>query len=295
MKGLDSTQVEQLKEIAEYLYQQRQHQGISLEKIAKQTYIPQRILQALESAQLDILPEPVYIKGFIRRYADVLGLDGMMIADAFDVEPASLAHTVPEMQPEIAASVPHPVLSLPEPQPEVPAERPSDRTPRPERSAHSGSSFLPWLGAGIAALAVGAFAFSLLSQPQPRAATQSATTTLPTQPSGSPLPPKSPSPDATISATPAAQDATLTAESPIQVDLNLTDRSWLEVSVDGKVEYEGSLEKGAQRTWKAKKSILIVAGNAGAVVASFNQGEAKALGKLGSVVTVKFPTQKKSP
>lgn len=296
MKGLDSTQVEQLKEIAEYLYQQRQHQEISLEKIAKQTYIPQRILQALESAQLEILPEPVYIKGFIRRYADVLGLDGMMIADAFDVEPASLAHTVPEMQPEIAASAPRPALSLPEPQPEDRAERHSDRTPRPERSPQSGLSFLPWLGAGIAALAVGAFAFSLLNQPKQRAVTNPTKTSLPTtQVPGSSSPQKSSSPDASISAVPAVKDATLAAGSPIQVDLNLTDRSWLEVSVDGKLEYEGSLDKGEQRTWKAKKNISIVAGNAGAVVASFNQGEAKALGKPGSVVTVTFPTQKELP
>ncbi len=296
MKGLDSTQVEQLKEIAEYLYQQRQHQGISLEKIAKQTYIPQRILQALESAQLNILPEPVYIKGFIRRYADALGLDGMMIADAFDVEPASLAHTAPEMQPEFAVSAPRLAPPLAESQPAPPVERQierhADRIPRTERSPQPTLSFLPWLGAGVAALALGAFAFSLLNQPQQAGVTNPSATTAPTTPSvGSDSPENSSSPPPSVAASPNAKKTALTAGSPIQVDLNLTDRSWLEVSVDGKVAYEGSLDKGEQRTWKAKKSILIVAGNAGAVVASFNQGEAKALGKPGSVVTVTFPAQ----
>jgi len=297
MKGLDSTQVEQLKEIAEYLYQQRQHQGISLEKIAKQTYIPQRILQALESAQLDILPEPVYIKGFIRRYADALSLDGMMIADAFDVEPASLAHTAPEMQPELAVSAPRPTPPRAALQPEPRAARPSDRrSTRPERSPQIGLSFLPWLGAGIAALALGAFAFSVLNQPQKSAVTNPTATNAPTtNSSGSSSPEKSSSPDPSLSAVSGAKNATLTAGSPVQVDLNLTDRSWIEVSVDGKVAYEGSLDKGTQRTWKAKKSISIVAGNAGAVVASFNRGEAKTLGKAGDVVTVKFPTPEKTP
>ncbi|PZV06409.1 MAG: hypothetical protein DCF22_23910 [Leptolyngbya sp.] len=299
MKGLDSTQVEQLKEIAEYLYQQRQHQGISLEKIAKQTYIPQRILQALESAQLDILPEPVYIKGFIRRYADALELDGTIISDAFDVEPASLTHTAPEIQPELAVSAPRPAPLRAAPQPEQRAERPIDRSPRPERSPQPGLSFLLWIGAGIAALALGAFAFSLLNQPQKSVVTSPNTTNAPTASSGSSSPEKASSSAPNTSAvqpSPTASNfkaATLTAGSAIQVDLNLTDRSWLEVSVDGKVAYEGSLDKGTQRTWKAKKSILIVAGNAGAVVASFNQGEAKTLGKAGDVVTVAFPTPEK--
>ena len=295
MKGLDSTQIEQLKQIAEYLYQQRQHQGISLEKIAKQTYIPQRILQAIESAQLDILPEPVYIKGFIRRYSDVLGLDGMMIADAFDVEPASLAHTAPEMQPEVAASAPRHAPPLAEPQTQQQAERQPDRSPRPERSPQPDLSFLPWLGAGIAALALGAFAFSLLNQPRQNAVTNPTATRVPATSSGSSSPEKPSTSDPSASAIPSVKDPTLTSGSPVQVDLNLTDRSWLEVSVDGKVAYEGLLDKGERRTWKAKKNILIVAGNAGAVVASFNQSEAKALGKTGSVVTVAFPTPEKSP
>ena len=280
MKGLDSTQIEQLKQIAEYLYQQRQHQGISLEKIAKQTYIPQRILQAIESAQLDILPEPVYIKGFIRRYSDVLGLDGM---------------TAPEMQPEVAASAPRHAPPLAEPQTQQQAERQSDRSPRPERSPQPDLSFLPWLGAGIAALALGAFAFGLLNQPRRNAVTNPTATRVPATSSGSSSPEKPSTSDPSASAIPSVKDPTLTSGSPVQVDLNLTDRSWLEVSVDGKVAYEGSLDKGERRTWKAKKNILIVAGNAGAVVASFNQSEAKALGKTGSVVTVAFPTPEKSP
>lgn len=294
MKGLDSTQVEQLKEIAEYLYQQRQYQEISLEKIATQTYIPQRILQAIESAQLDILPEPVYIKGFIRRYADALSLDGMMIADAFDVEPASLAHTAPEMQPELSAAAPRPTPMQVEPQSEPQADRPTDRPLRQsERSSQPGLSFLPWLGGGIAALALGALAFSLLNQPQKSAVTTPTATNVPTLGSSDPSSPnKAPSSAPAVS---GAKNETSIAGASVQVDLNLTDRSWVEVTVDGKVDYEGSLDKGEQRTWKAKKSIVVVAGNAGAVVASFNQGEAKALGKTGDVVTVAFPPEEKRP
>jgi cytoskeletal protein RodZ len=302
MKGSDSTQVERLQEIAEYLHQQRQHQGVSLEAVAKATYIPQRILQALESAQLEILPEPVYVKGFIRRYADVLGLDGMMIADAFEIEPALLAHAAPKVQPEPIVESARPFSQpVEQRQPEQPviqslertSERFSERTsdPTPERSPKIGLSYLPWVGAGIAALALGALAFNLFTQPKKPLETGQSTINNPAASSNSATPGANSSPSSSAAIAPQPTTSPLSAETPVQVDLSLTDRSWLEVTVDGKVDYEGTLDKGTQRTWKAKKNISIVVGNAGAVMASFNQGEAKLLGKAGDVATVKFPAQ----
>jgi hypothetical protein len=69
---------------------------------------------------------------------------------------------------------------------------------------------------------------------------------------------------------------------PIQVSVSLKDESWLRVVADG------TLTKGKQQTWKAKKQLTIRAGNAGAVLTSFNQGEPKLLGNLGDVKEVTF-------
>jgi cytoskeletal protein RodZ len=80
---LNPEQAERLKEIGAYLRQVRQEQSISTEEVATKTFIPLRLLKALEEGQSDQLPEPVFIQGFIRRYADVLNLDGVALAKTF--------------------------------------------------------------------------------------------------------------------------------------------------------------------------------------------------------------------
>lgn len=65
-----------LSEIGAHLQQARLSQSLSLETITRQTQIPQRLLEAIEAGDRDNLPEPVYIRGLIKQFADALGLDG---------------------------------------------------------------------------------------------------------------------------------------------------------------------------------------------------------------------------
>ena len=287
MKGLDAFQIEQLEQIADYLHDQRQRQSVSLDKVAQETFIPLRLLQALENKEIDRLPEPVYIKGFIRRYGDAIGLDGSEIADAFPIEPAPIVQEFSEAQVE-------PPIQVPEP----------SRT-RFKSSSETSLNWKPYLPYGLAGLGIAAFigaiawAGSTVFKPSTSSVAtdpgkSSTATTQPTAPSttsssdkdinSASLPP--------ASSTDASKEDAATAEAsstPVQLDISLTDRSWVEVVADGKVQYEGILPKGEQRTWKAQKNITIRAGNAGAVVASYNQGEAKPLGKAGQVVDAEFP------
>jgi cytoskeletal protein RodZ len=89
MNHLNPTQVEQLKEIGAHLRQYREEQSISTEEVAAKTFIPLRLLKALEEGQLDQLPEPIFVQGFIRRYADAIDLDGAALAQTF---PTTLFH-----------------------------------------------------------------------------------------------------------------------------------------------------------------------------------------------------------
>lgn len=64
-----------LEEMGAHLRQERERQGISLEKIASEIKIGKKYLLALEEGRKDDLPHPVYAKGFVKNYARLLGLD----------------------------------------------------------------------------------------------------------------------------------------------------------------------------------------------------------------------------
>lgn len=74
-----------LTELGSQLRQLRQEKQLSLESIAAETRIQTRLLRAIEEGNLHTLPEPVYIQYFLRRYADVLGLDGREFARSLPI------------------------------------------------------------------------------------------------------------------------------------------------------------------------------------------------------------------
>lgn len=78
--------IEMLEEMGSHLRQLREQKSLSLEHMAKMTGIKLRQLRAIEEGKLDRLPEPVYIKYFIQRYADALGLDGQEFASSFPTD-----------------------------------------------------------------------------------------------------------------------------------------------------------------------------------------------------------------
>jgi hypothetical protein len=66
------------------------------------------------------------------------------------------------------------------------------------------------------------------------------------------------------------------------------------IKADGKTEFEGILTEGTQRTWTADSQITIRAGNAGAVMVAYNEGQSTRLGAPGAVEEVKFPTDQQA-
>jgi transcriptional regulator with XRE-family HTH domain len=66
--------------IGERLVRAREAAGLSLSDIANQTRIPVRHLQHIEQEEWDALPAPTYAVGFVRSYANAVGLDGPAIS-----------------------------------------------------------------------------------------------------------------------------------------------------------------------------------------------------------------------
>jgi cytoskeletal protein RodZ len=245
VSDLNPAQVEQLKEIGAELRQLRQEQSISTEEVAAKTFIPSRLLTALEEGQPEHLPEPVFIQGFIRRYADALNLDGTSIANRFPANflPLKLETSSQEVSQPSPKVIPLYVVYI------------------------------------LLLLTATGGLFYLVKKPQTdKPALQKQTspiaqqqkTTLKSTPS--------------IPSTPKAS----TTDKSVQVAVSLQDESWLQVIVDGKNEFEGTLTKGDKKTWTAKKQLTITAGNAGAVLISSNRQKEKPLGAPGDVKEVTF-------
>ena len=71
-------------EIGTSLREARLRQQLDFPEIEQATKIRGKYLRALEDEQFDVLPAQTYIKGFLRAYAEYLGLDGQLYVDEYN-------------------------------------------------------------------------------------------------------------------------------------------------------------------------------------------------------------------
>jgi hypothetical protein len=71
-------------EIGSSLREARERQDLELSKVEQATHIRARHLAALEEERFDVIPGDAYAKGFLRTYADFLGLDGQRFVDEYN-------------------------------------------------------------------------------------------------------------------------------------------------------------------------------------------------------------------
>jgi Helix-turn-helix domain/RodZ C-terminal domain len=76
-------------EIGNSLREARLRRDLDFPEIEQGTKIRVKYLRALEDESFDQLPGPTYIKGFLRTYAEYLGLDGQLYVDEYNVRYAS--------------------------------------------------------------------------------------------------------------------------------------------------------------------------------------------------------------
>jgi cytoskeleton protein RodZ len=83
-------------EIGSSLRAARMRRELELSQAERDTRIRVKYLGALEDERFDVLPAPAYAKGFLRTYADYLGLDAQRFVDEYnerfgpEEEPAAL-------------------------------------------------------------------------------------------------------------------------------------------------------------------------------------------------------------
>lgn len=127
-------------ELGTLLVRAREARGLTLEDAERDTRISRRYLQALEAEQFDVIPAPVYARGFLRSYSQYLGLDPQEALDMFprddDYEPPQSATPRASMQQPVSAlGAARPTWRRPNaPRPEQPRQQRERERQEPQRT-----------------------------------------------------------------------------------------------------------------------------------------------------------------
>lgn len=279
-----------MAELGQQLREAREARGLSIDDVAQGTRIRPAYVRALEEERFADLPPPVYVRGFLRNYATFLGLDAEELIGTLEQQQSGAFQPAHRRTPQqISAPVWH----------------------GPSPRAMVGTLLLVLLVAFVA------FIFRQYSEftasrstsvfaatPTPTPITQAATavpiptvTPIPTLPVAAPptplavatKPPVAPTAAAHPTATPAppppaTPKPTATQAAPLVLSLQALGDSWVRVTVDGKVAFEGTLSPGTTRAWNGATFITVRYGNAGGVSVTFNGKSEGVVGQPGQVV-----------
>ena len=245
-----------------WLRAQREARNVSLAEIAEVSKISLRYLEALEQDRFDVLPAPVFVRGFLREYARVVGLDPDEVVNLFLV---SMPRSAVERRIEPASSV-------------------KGRSSIPRRG------LLLAVGASIALLIAAALGLWLTRRDEtparpPRA--QRVAERKPPETVASPAPASAvavdaaPAPPAVVTAPslpplvapqhgvePAGASAA--AAAPLQLLLEFQQDCWVEVRIDGGRRASELRAGGETMTLEAADAIVLTLGNATVVRAELN-------------------------
>lgn len=299
-----------MKSLGKFLQAERQARGITLEQISADTRISMDMLRAIEHGNIEQLPAPVLTKGFLRAYAEKIGLDPEEVI----VEYQNLIEHAGDQQEKIEIyyqrlkpqSSNKKLLVL------VIAlalltsliffwYRPSSIRKQPTSSS-GGNSVSPTV---VDQRAVKSDPDSGIKQKKSAQSSRQKQTELmaeaeparsrlggQTAPAASTRAEMSKTAEGSVSASgesPEAEVISPPAQSPYLLRAEAADTTWIRISTDETGEYEYLLRPGEQLTWRASSSFKLLIGNAGGIQLYLNDKPLKRLGETGQVVFLKLP------
>lgn len=101
--------------VGDRLRSAREARELSIEDVAAHTRVPRRLLEMIEASEHDGLPAPTYSAGFVKTYAQFVGLDGGELARLFREELGRSVqdrHSPQPFEPADPARVPSRLLAV---------------------------------------------------------------------------------------------------------------------------------------------------------------------------------------
>ena len=293
--------------VGAYLRDLRERQGISLDELSRSTRVLHHYLQALETDDLASLPAPVFTKGFIRAYCQVLGVSSDEAIALYDLR---------------AGQSREPTRSLAAPPPPAPDSGARAATSERREGRGRGAVLISFvllvvLGAALFAVTLalqsgreeadGRGPVHVTAPPQPEPIPTPAAEPAESAPSQPPVTveplkrPPSTQPSAGASERPAAAPSVIvpsvsapvptspsTAQSvvsPYRLVARTTETTWMRVRTEDGRTSEETIPANEVREWVSNGPFVLTIGNAGGVSLELNGRPIPRLGASGAVVT----------
>lgn len=271
--------------VGDILRSEREKQRLTIKDVENETSIRALYIEAIEKGDQKALPSEVYVKGFIRNYADFLHLDADALARQYREE----IHGIEEAAPVVAA------IPVAEGGEHGPFSSGSDFRERVQKS-HRTQNILVTVGVILIAF-IGSIYYFFGDEPAAKQKPNSAASggMIRQEPPGVRSSASSSKESVSPAAEPSMESATAAAASVnrgVEVSAKFTGRCWIQAVTDGKVVYEGTAEPNQTLSWKGADRIAVTVGNAGAVDIVYNGRSLGRLGKEGDVVEKRFTRDK---
>ncbi|OEU54889.1 MAG: hypothetical protein BA871_04850 [Desulfuromonadales bacterium C00003096] len=277
-----SKKTQSLGEIGATLKTQRERLGFTLPNVENQIFIPERYLTAIENGSLEELPSTVQGRGMVKNYAQFLGLDPepllLNYAEVLQTRLSKVRKHVPDTGSSFSLRV--------------------------WLRRFIASPTILWAGAVLLIASVSIWSSVLIFGNQGSAPESTATipgvadillpslthTPTPEQPLTTPGEIEV---DIALTLEPADPDVEegeptstpqFTGNEKIQIQLIIIQRSWVRVTVDNILVFEGRLLPGSVKLFGGELRIEILTGNAAGVEVIYNQLDLGVMGLYGEVI-----------
>ncbi|MCI0396277.1 MAG: DUF4115 domain-containing protein [Chloroflexi bacterium] len=301
-----------MDELGTILREAREARGLTLAEAQDATRISARFLEALEKTQYEALPTPVHVRGYLRNYARFLGLDPKPLLERYEFSKGRRSSPVyNHTNGDISPDTPIP------PRDDQPFFSPVNlEIPGGRREGGSiqrlfiivallitlgliANRFIPLLtgrGDGTEALTTGIN--DTVNQIINNGGEQDGQGSEPAAGDAEDEAPPNTEPITATNRNAPIQIPTATATRPalpatlevINLRLEITERTWVQVTIDGEMVYEGQAVKDDLLEWEAAQEAKVLTGNAAGVFVTINEIQLGRLGGRGEVVEETWTT-----
>jgi cytoskeleton protein RodZ len=232
-----------------YLKSVRIEKGIDLTEIAEETKILHSILMNLESENHEKLPSPLFVKGFIRGYAELVGADAEMAEKSY-------TNSLEKHKESLI----------------------------PESELSKRKTVFRYYVTALSCLLICIIVFSVWLLSDTEVTSKDTVHKQSVNSDKNPRVIAEPNSSETKPSNPEQSDKEI-----LTLAVSAVEKTWLKIIIDDQSPKEYHLESGDHLELEASSKFNILVGNAPGVKLLFNNKPIKVFGKSGQVVTMKLP------